>query len=495
VPQPAGKSALRDAAALAAFVAVLHVPDFFRTIADYNEGFYAVIGREVVAGHLPYVTAWEAKPPAFFAIVALAMAVFGINFTALHLLAVAATIAIVLCVYAVGRAFARDGVWIARSAAVVTAALLLSDSGTAVEGDLLGGAFAAGGFAIAAHALRPRALSGGAAFSCGILASLAIGMKITLLPIAAVAFAAAAYACGSAALAAISCGALLPVAAQIAPFVFARRVDLLLDANLWTIFRRFGTQPAHPALAEVVRQQFEAFFPAWLLAPILPAALRATGAERDRRIVVMCAWWLGSALIAVVAIREFFGYQWTVAMPPASLLAAWITARAWQTSTARNALLAISALAVVAHAPGRWLMLREPDDFARVAAYLYTLPPSQRTSLYVASNPGIYVLADAPIPTRFALPQQLWARDMELAAGVDGYTELSRIFARPPAVVVAPRTIDARTPPAQLLRTRLARDYRAAFRSGDEVVYIRGRLFSRSSSRAYRTAVRSASLR
>lgn len=473
MPQPVDKRTLRDAAALTALVVLLHLPDFLRTIADYNEGLYAVVGREVVAGHLPYLTAWEAKPPAFFAIVALAMTIFGVNFTAMHLLAVAATIAVVLSVYAAGRAFARDGVWIARGAAVIAAALLLSDSGTAVEGELLGSACAAGAFAIAAHALAPRALSRGAAFSCGVLTSLTVGMKITLLPVAAVAFLAAAYACAPAALAVLVCGALLPLAAQIAPFVFARQTGALLDANLWTIFRRFGVAPAHPTLAEVLRQQIEAFFPAWLFVPFVPAALRTGGDARDRRIVLMCACWLFAAAIAVAEIREFFGYQWTALMPPAALLAAWIAARAWRSSTARAVLVAAGAVAVLAHLPGRLLMLREPDRFAQVSAYLYDLPATERTSLYVASNPGIYVLADAPIPTRFALPQQLWARDMELAAGVDGSAELERIFARPPAVVVTVPAIDLETAPARRLRAYLARDYRVAFRAGDEAVLLR----------------------
>ena len=473
MPPPDSKSALRDAAALTALVLLLHVPDLFRTIADYNEGLYAVVGREVVAGHLPYLTAWEAKPPAFFAIVALAMAIFGVNFTAMHMLAVTATIAVVLSVYAAGLAFSRDGVWIARAGAVITAALLLSDSGTAVEGELLGSAFAAAAFAIAAHALAPRTLSRGAAFSCGVLASLAAGMKITLVPVALVACIAAAYACAPDAFAVLVCGALLPPAAQIVPFVLARRIDLLLDANLWTIFRRFGVPPAHPPPLEVLRQQLEAFFPAWLFIPFLPAALHAAGDERDRRIVLMCACWLLAALIAVAEIREFFGYQWTALMPPASLLAGWTAARAWRPPAARTVLLAAALAAVLAHLPGRLLMLREPDRFAQVAAYLYDLPPSERTSLYVASNPGIYVLADAPIPTRFALPQQLWARDMELAAGVDGYAELQRIFSRPPAVVVTAQTIAQQTAPAQMLRAQLARNYRIAFRSDDEVVLLR----------------------
>jgi hypothetical protein len=197
-------------------------------------------------------------------------------------------------------------------------------------------------------------------------------------------------------------GVLLPIVAQILPFVMAGRTSLLLDANVWTVFRRFGVPLPHPSLSAVLRQQFEAFFPAWLFAVLVPAAARATSGERDRRIAAMCACWLLAALLSVAAIR---------------LLCAWTAVRASQPSHVRTVVLALAAIAVIAHVPGRWLMLHEPDHAGRVAAYLNGLPASERTSLYLASNPGIYVLARAPIPTRFALPLRRTAAHFCATAG------------------------------------------------------------------------------
>jgi 4-amino-4-deoxy-L-arabinose transferase-like glycosyltransferase len=82
-----------EASLLFLAVVLLRLPGFTHSVLDWDEGSYALVGREILLGHLPYVDAYEIKPPGAFIMYALAMLAFGVNFISLRLCGL-------LCVYA-----------------------------------------------------------------------------------------------------------------------------------------------------------------------------------------------------------------------------------------------------------------------------------------------------------------------------------------------------------------------------------------------------------
>lgn len=467
-----------DAAAICGAVLLVHLPGCFRTITSANEGLYAVVAREVVAGHLPYVTAWEAKPPLFFYVLAAAMKIFGASFLALHLLSLAAAIVTALAVAAIGNRFSRDGRAIGLIAGMTCAALFGSDNGTAIEGESLACAFAAPAFALLC---APRLSTRDAALS-GLLASLAFGMKVTVAPVCAVIAIATALGGGPLQWTAFIGAALLPVIAAVLPYVATGNTAALVDANVLTVTRRFGVPVPHPPVAEIARQQLEAFFPAWIAVFALPAPWRAEDARGKRIVVLMLAWTI-AALLSVALIHEYFGYQWTTAMPPAALLGAWAFVRL---RPSKAFAIAVVALTLVAHVTGLYLSLRAPDPFSVEAAYLRTLPRAERTSLYVATdNAGLYLLAGAPLPTRYPDGAHLYSRDMQAASGSPGEREIARILSHHPAVVAVDSDIVNTAPAKTYLDREIRRHYRLAFAVENHQIWLlpADREFKRSSSR------------
>lgn len=463
---------LSVAATLAAASLFVHLPDFFRTTVSANEGLYAVVAREVLHGHLPYSTAWEAKPPLFFILLATFMGFTGTSFFALHLASLIAGLLTAYCVYRIGLAFGTGGRRIGIFAALLTIGLSASNKGTSAEAEVFVNAFMSGAFAIVAPAIFARTLSMRSALLAALFAGCAIEMKVTAFPSAITAAAFAVFATPVPATGAfvVVCGLLVPLLASILPYIAVGRIDAFLDANFDTVLRRLSAPVAHPHLYETVRWELEALFPVWALAPF--AVLRRWR-EPDSAVALTLVAWLGSAIVSLVAVREYFGYHFITLVPPASLLAAWSFYRAWNSQAATRFALVVAALAVIGHGIGRYAALGEPDPQAQSATILRRLIARQAGSLYVAQgDPALYVLTGEPIPTRFPYPQHLYSADMQAAANIDGTREVSRIMATQPRyVVLRPGRENPQNPPLHLVHRALSRNYTLAASAGEYRIY------------------------
>lgn len=85
--RPAARLPLRpDAIAIAFLVFALRAPIFGVSALDPDESMYLIIGREVLNGHLPYVTTFQEKPLGAPLTVATAMAIFGPTVLAIRIL-------------------------------------------------------------------------------------------------------------------------------------------------------------------------------------------------------------------------------------------------------------------------------------------------------------------------------------------------------------------------------------------------------------------------
>jgi 4-amino-4-deoxy-L-arabinose transferase-like glycosyltransferase len=471
------RSNIAIALALAAVTLCLRLPDFFRTVASANEGLYAVVARELLHGHLPYLTAWEAKPPLFFAAIALAMRVVGPSLLAIRLVSTLAACVATIAIFSMGLRFPRHGRAIGVLAAVLYAALMASNSGTSGEAEVLYAACTALAVAFVLPAFAAhRRLGLLAALGAGLCAGFALQMKVTAALDAAFVLALIAYAARDlkVVLASIAAAA-FPNILGFAPYAFTGNTAFYLDANVWTVTRRLGEPVAHVVPLRVLREQLQAFFPAWILALGLPAAWARASAD-ERRIVTVLALWAATAVATLLAIREFFGYQWLPLVAPVSLLAAWTLVRLVQEPSLRRWCWAIATLAVIAHGTGRYARLGERDDNAVLAQRLNALAKPPGAWLYVASgDPALYLLIGAPIPTRYPYPQHLYATDMERAAGVDGAREIRAVFARQPAYVVFSLGEVAPNPRLRLIEELLQQQYVPLTSVGGQTIYVRSR--------------------
>jgi 4-amino-4-deoxy-L-arabinose transferase-like glycosyltransferase len=80
-----------------------------------DQGEFAVIGRGLLQGRMPYIDLWNPKPPAIFFVYGIAISLFGHNSIALRAIDLLTMPAVMLCLAAIGRRLfsAEVGVWAA----------------------------------------------------------------------------------------------------------------------------------------------------------------------------------------------------------------------------------------------------------------------------------------------------------------------------------------------------------------------------------------------
>jgi hypothetical protein len=441
---------LRAALFILVALLVLRAPALLISVADFNESLYLLVARELVSGHLPYLTLWECKPPLLFFMIAGWSKLFGLSMLSYRFLADAAVFVTACAIYRIGQVFRTHGELIGLTAALTYVGFSVSDSGTASEAEI----FIAPFISVAAALLLPPYIAGrrlrlGPTFVVGVMLGCATQMKATAA-LEALVFAVLAILAmqrNARAWFVFIAGAALPIVAGAAPYALTGTVPDYLDANIGSIVRR-RLVPSHLSVLELLRQQAEAFFPGIVLALALPRALREAAPD-DRRIVAVLIAWCVVDIATVVAVREYLAYQFLPAMVPVSLLSAWIVIRLLgsRPATARIAL-AVAVGTMLVHGAGQLTTAAQTlaqraggdayagDDTARIGAYLRA-HRGRGNWLYVAlDQPVLYLLTQAPVPTRFPYPPYLTQPEHEHVAGIDGTAEIERIFANHPRYVV-----------------------------------------------------------
>ncbi|HTV74371.1 MAG TPA: glycosyltransferase family 39 protein [Candidatus Acidoferrales bacterium] len=456
VPQERDVLAGRRGDVLAVLTIVVMViavrsPALLLSVADYDESLYLLVARDVLAGHLPYLTVWETKPPLFFFLIAAWSKIFGLSIVSYRFLADAAVAVTALAIYRIGAAFEARGRLIGFTAALTYAGLTVSDSGTASEAEIFIAPFITLAAANILPALAARTgVTARTAFCAGLFLGCATQIKESagLEALYVGVLGAILLRRNVGALAALIFGAVVPVVLDIVPYAVTSTMPAYLDANLWSLLRRTHT-PSHPPYLDVVRQQAEALFPSIFLAAALPQALRHS-ASRDRRLIYLLVAWCVIDLVTVAGIREFLAYQFLPVMVPLSVISAWTAVRLLGSRASLvPAALSIAIGIIVIHDAGQLVTAQRTlvqryvrndryygDDTMRIAAYLDAHRGTGKW-LYVARDePVLYFLTGAPVPTRFPFPPHLIQPEQEQVAGTDGAAEIRRIFSRKPRYVV-----------------------------------------------------------
>jgi 4-amino-4-deoxy-L-arabinose transferase-like glycosyltransferase len=477
---------------IALAVVIVRIPALFHTVAGADEGLYALVAREWLNGHLPYTTVWETKPPLFFALLAVAMLLFGKSMLAVRIASDVAVACTAFALYAIGRTVHRGGEAIGMTAALMYAALTVSDSGLSGVAEIFYAPFVAIGLALvlrgrisetsAGRTLRLIAL--GALLGCAILVKESAALEVAYVLCVIAWISEAAYVLP------VALGVGLSLALSTLPYFATRNFGLFWDANVATLQRR--ALVAIPDVAgplDILRAQVLAFFPASILAFGLGWIWNRPETDGDdRTLAIAMTGWALAALLTVVLIREYLGNHFIGAMAPLCVLSALVTVRLAERYRRPAIVPAVAALALLSHcayqfilaAPIAYGRLTTHDpDFGDPTAQLGTYLVSQHAagrSLYVADDRAVlYLLSGATPPTRYAYSAHLTDPYQQVVAGVDGPLEVARILATSPALVVRDTALATNEDPrvSSEIDRALGTRYHVIYATGTRTVYER----------------------
>ncbi len=453
---------------------VVQLHQYFFAVGDPGIGIYLYIAHLWLhGGHLPYVAAWEYKPPGLFAYIALAIKLSGDRPSiAMHVLVTLSTIATALLLWRFATACdARQDDRAGRFAALFSVLTSSENEGYLGDSEMLAQPFVAAAFLLARIG---RSRSDLAALA-GLCAGLALQMKLSLLPIVFVPTLILLRERNPKTIAAYAGAFVLPIVADVAIYIRGGALHALVDANVGETVRRLAG--LHGG---ILRENLPWFGSELrILAPAVELALLAFSrrANADR----LATWgWLAAALISIVGIGEFYDRQFVLIEAPVAVLGGIGLRCALDTfvrprRVARAATVGIFVATFALH--DYWetsqaaqiayhrMVLRQrtfkQDEYSATAAALRRIPAAARSLYLLQVSPMLYVRTGAAAPTRFPYSDHLLDPRMTTMIGISGRAELERIFATHPAVVVAGKLREPRFDPASVafVESRLRHDY------------------------------------
>lgn len=451
-------------AILAVFTFVVRGPWFGDPNADLDEQLYSLIGREMLAGQVPFVDLWDRKPYGLFAIFALAHALFGPEPAAYQVLAALFSLGGATLIYIL----ARDH----------------TDRPTAAGAGLLYilmlsiyGAYSANSEAfflpmmlamavLVRDPAHPRAVMRG--LGAMLIGGVALQVKYTVLP-QCVFFGLwvlwgqyrrgmpllhLAGLCGAFALLGV-----LPTAAVAASYAVAGHWDDFVFANFVSFFDRepgpWGRWP-RPLFAKVLLLMIG------LILGGLNAARREFPRPWPQHYVFALLWLAASAATTFLPSTMYLYY--IAAMIPGCVLVS-LPLFSQKRSTRINFFVLMPSLVYLVLVPYQYSLSR--DNRAGTQHLADALAPHVDAGagrcLYVFDGPtALYGMTDSCLPTRFIYPDHLNNALEHKALGIRQEDEVARILAaRPSALVTADEPVTPQNVAARaLVYEAITRDYR-----------------------------------
>ena len=444
----------------------LRLPDFGSPIIHADEQYYLLIGQRMVAGAVPYLDIWDRRPVGLFAIYAGAAALPGDDVWGYQLVAAlfAGLTAVVVASGARALGASRAGAFAAGVAYLIWLPLLGGRGGQpAVFANLL--LASAARLTLRSPGFAPERF--GRFILNGAVACLLVGVAIQI-------------ATGSVFVAVFVMLAhvwwlrrrnaratkILGAAILLFAFVIAPTAAVMLgyralgpaafDAWWFANVAAPAVRPAYPPSEIAVRL-------VGIAAQLSPLLLCAAIAWRRRKARMtqerlLAFGWLVATLVGFVASGIVFEHYALPLVAPLAMLAGIALGR-------------IPRVLVGTLMLGLLLMIVERvfigHDAAGVRAVSAVVRANSRgTCPYVFSgDSATYVLSRTCVPTSRAFPSFLSDTTEAAATGVDPVAEVTRILAaRPPVVVASTQRIETwNRDTVALVKTRLARDYRAVF--------------------------------
>ncbi|WP_326525602.1 ArnT family glycosyltransferase [Sphingomonas sp.] len=456
----------RTALILLVAALLLRIADFGSPIIHVDEQYYLLVGQRMLDGALPYVDIWDRKPIGLFLLYAGAAALPGDDILGYQIVATifAGLTAIVVASGARALGASRAGALAAGIAYLIWLPLL---GGRGGQAPVFYNLFIA---CAARLTLRLPSLAqtrgGLSIIANGALACLLAGIAIQIKPTAGfeAAFIGLAHvgwlvrargwpAAAPAALLWIAIGAGPTLAAMLAyraigPAAF----DAWWFANVTSIFLR----PAYPVGQVAMRLL-------GIAAQLSPLVLCAAIGWRRRRVRLvgergLAFGWLVAALVGFAAIGTFFDHYALPLLPPLAMISGIALGR-------------IPRILVGTLVLGLLLMVVErafiPHDAAgaRRVAEVVRINSRDECPYVFIGDTATYSLSRTCLPSAQAFPNFLAYTTEAGATGVDPATEIARILAgRPPVIVASTRKMAIWNPQTlAVLKPALAQGYRPVY--------------------------------
>lgn len=445
---------------------VLRLPVLFQSVVDRDEGVYALVADEVLAGHLPYTTAFEHKPPAIYYLFALAQAAFGKDFVAIRLLGSAC---VALSAWALACSALRLGVRPLCAAVTAVAFLLLTlaNGGLATNAEVVMMAPAHLGLTALLCALPGTTVSQRRAwlFAAGALMATAVMVKLMIaveLPAMVLI-----WLLGSRAIAGegwrrravrelwwLAAGFGLTGAAWIAPHVVEGH-----GALLWRNLIEFNfAYAATTADIDLVSRSTTGLVPfAGIGAVVAVGGLRSRGmlGHLPAAAAIGCLAWLGACSFEVGLTGRYHDHYFLVLSGPLALLLGVVLhgAIAWEGKSRVQHVLVVAAVLGCVFMVGPWSRYRWPllrfcrdvragdlyqHDLARQVAASIAGHWREGQQVYVYNyHPALYRLLGVRSPTPILFPDLITEPAYPIESlGVDRAAEVRRVLRQRPAWVV-----------------------------------------------------------
>ncbi|WP_293874796.1 MULTISPECIES: hypothetical protein [unclassified Sphingomonas] len=250
--------------------------------------------------------------------------------------------------------------------------------------------------------------------------------------------------------------ALLPVVAAAGYYLAAGQWDAFVYANVVSIFQRVP-DPA-PLLAGNIGKLALIVSPMVALAVVALVRDRAcSDHRRERRFV---AWWLAVAIASVAVFRPWFDhYALPILLPGCAAAAGLLGSAAWR----RRYTPALLLTAALAGQVVLVLQKRGRGDAHELAAMTQAVGRGPGCLYVYSGTTMLYAATGRCALSRYLIPAHLIRAREAGATGVDQDSEIRRILAQRPAVVVIRPPYKGERPAAhRLVMGAMARDYRLA---------------------------------
>ncbi len=379
-----------------------------------NSAFYAEVGKLWLEGQIPYVGAFDVKPPGLFALVALAEAVFGYSSFTINGVQVFAETAVALGMYLIGR---RMG---ATSAGAWAGVMFLAFSELCYHGNNVG---YAPFVALTVFGFFAATRAGGDNLRAVAIAGLCLGCAFTIKQTSAIegfALFCMLVASDRAAGRRVAVGvtyvilAALPTLAFLAYFAAHSAAYALMDAVVVKGFARSAGGPAPFDYIDglvLFALQVRLFLPAAVLAGL--ALVRSDTIRRrlTETQMPLLGVWLAASVATALLQRSVSVMYFSPVMPPALLLACLVAVADTQSQRAdtpnkRLALVFGAVLIALAPCLGDW-----PDRYSpaidQVAAAINARKSPGDRLLVLADGLKLYSLTGLHPPTAFFHPMHL----------------------------------------------------------------------------------------
>ncbi len=467
----------RVAAALAVPAAMLLASAAFRAMAllqaviDTDEGLYLVQAQAWLRGDWPLIAVWDMHPVGAPAMIALSLLAFGESVGAVRLLGILCAAATGWALFGVVRA-AGGGRGLGIGAGLLYIAETVHLRGLATNTEILFAPFVAAAMAIATGAAA-RALRDGAPprwlelCAMGLLVGGALAIKQVVGLEGCLAFALLCFPAlwrqalpvrrflGMAAAYALLCA--LPTALFALAYWWRGGLEVFLDSLFVAPFRyslgRLGPwealQPISTALATLLWPVLLAGIgvASWVRRRDREAA-SAPAAAPEALLARIGLLWFATGTLAIAGPGYFYPHYFLIWLPSLSVLGALGAASLARLARPRLVPAAFAGILGVTAADAwrsdaaprldRGIGIWQPDPVQEVAEAVELRARPGEPVFVVNYHPVVYFLARAGLPTRFVFPAQL-SGDFDEVLDVDADTELARVLASRPRLVVVDR--------------------------------------------------------